>query len=122
MLQTVQKERFFDAFRQDSDRLGHGQNFFRTPEGVPKYTKKAKCVGGVVKSHVHGACTPLGTDLTTLRDPYPPQNGSKRSFFGQNSVLDPNSKEFLKNLKYFLGSELIFEKKVCKKRVKKGSK
>ena len=45
-------------FRQDSDRLGHGQNFFRALEGVPKYTKKAKCVGGLVKSHVHRAlCT-----------------------------------------------------------------
>ena len=29
-------------FRQDSDRLGHGKNFFRAPKGVPKYTKKAK--------------------------------------------------------------------------------
>ena len=29
-------------FRQDSDRLGHGKIFFRAPEGVPKYTKKAK--------------------------------------------------------------------------------
>ena len=58
---------------------------------------------------------PLVTDLTTLLDPYPPKNGPKRSFFGQNSVVDPNSKQFLKNLKYFLGSELIFEKKGAKK-------
>ena len=29
------------------------ENFFRAPEGVPKYTKKAKCARGVVKSHVH---------------------------------------------------------------------
>ena len=57
MLQTVQKQRFLmpsGLFRQDSDRMGHGQNFFRALEGVPKYTKKAKCVwGGLVKSHVH---------------------------------------------------------------------
>ena len=33
-------------FRQDSDRLGHGKNFFRAPEGVPKYTKKAKSARG----------------------------------------------------------------------------
>ena len=31
-------------------------------------------------------------------------------------------KSFLKNLKYFLGYGPIFEKKVCKKSVKKGSK
>ena len=64
MLHTVQNERFFFSpgglFRQDSDRLGHGQNFFRAPEGVPKYTKKAKCVRGVVvKSHVHRGPPPL---------------------------------------------------------------
>ena len=31
-------------FRQGSERLCHGKNFFRAPEGVPKYTKKAKSV------------------------------------------------------------------------------
>ena len=46
-----------------------------------------------------------------------PQKGR---FWGQNSVVDPNSKEFLKNLKKKLGSELIFEKKCAKKGVKIG--
>ena len=55
--------------------------------------------------------------------PLPPEKRPKKVvFLGQNSVLDPHSKEFLKNLKYFLGSELIFEKKCAKKGVKIGVK
>ena len=33
----------------------------------------------------------------------------KSSFWGQNSVVDPKSKEFKKNIKYFSCSEAIFE-------------
>ena len=43
-------------------------------------------------------------------------------YFGTPSVVDQNSKEFLKKFKYFLGSRSIFEKKCAKKGSKKGSK
>ena len=46
----------------------------------------------------------------------------KGRFWGQISVFDQNSKEFLKNIKYFLGYGPIFEKKCAKKGVKNGSK
>ena len=57
--------------------------------------------------------TPSGT-------PTPQKTAQKGCFWGQNSVVDQNSKELLKNLKYFLGSEPIFEKKCAKKGVKIG--
>ena len=41
----------------------------------------------------------------------PPKITQKGHFLAQFSVVDQNSKEFLKNLKYFLGSGPIFEKK-----------
>ena len=53
----------------------------------------------------------------------PPKLPKKVVFWAQFLfVSDQNSKEFLKNLKYFLGSGPIFEKKVCKKGVKRGVK
>ena len=52
-----------------------------------------------------------------------PKMGQKGRFLGPISVFDQNSKEFLKNLKYFLGSGPISEKKWAKKKwAKKGSK
>ena len=103
-------------FRQDC--LGHGQKKFRAPEGVPKYTKKAKCARGV-KTHVHGASPPHGTFDSAPQNCVPPKIAQKGRFLAQISVSDQNSKEFLKNLKYFLGSGPIFEKKVCKKKGQK---
>ena len=51
--------------------------------------------------------------------PLPPAKRPKKVFFWAK-ILSSMTKEFLKNLKYFLGSELIFEKKCAKKGVKIG--
>ena len=65
---------------------------------------------------------PPGTFDCAPKNGVPPKIAQKGRFLAQISVSDQNSKELLKNLKYFLGYGPIFEKKVCKKRVKKGSK
>ena len=44
-----------------------------------------------------------------------PKIAPKGRFLGPIYVSDQNSKEFLKNLKYFLGFRPIFEKKCAKK-------
>ena len=115
MLQTVQNSVFLTPsglFRQDSDRLGHGKDFFRAQEGVSKYTKQAKsALGGFNDAMYMPTSPPHQIQTAPFRKPGGPQNGPKRSFFGPKFCLLSEFEDFLKNLKYFSNCEAIFENK-----------
>ena len=63
---------------------------------------------------------PPVTDLTTLRDPYPPKNGPKRSFLGPNFCLRSKFERIIEKSQIFFKFRADFRKKVCKKGVKTG--